>query len=81
MPATQVALAVEPLKVEALSREFRFGGRVLPDPGAHLPPDDVRRFYANQPKLRMLTNAAVKGPERIGSKLVWTFEQSVGHKG
>ena len=80
-PAVQGALGVEPVEVRALEREFRFGGRLLADPGAHMEPDEVRRFYARQPGLKMLTSAAVKGPEVVGDRLVFTFEQSVGAKG
>jgi PRTRC genetic system protein C len=80
-PAVQGALGVEPMAVRLVEREFRFGGRVLADPGAHMEPDEVRRFYSRQPGLKMLTTAAIKGPEVVGERLVFTFEQSVGAKG
>ncbi len=78
--AVQGALGIEPMLVQELEREFRFGGRILADPGAHMEPDDVRRLFARQPNLKMLTTATIKGPEMIGDKLVFTFEQSVGAK-
>jgi PRTRC genetic system protein C len=80
-PALQGTLGVEPMEVRVLEREFRFGGRLLADPGAHMEADEVRRFYSRQPGLKMLTTAAIKGPEVVGDRLVFTFEQSVGAKG
>jgi PRTRC genetic system protein C len=79
--AVQGALGVEPMQVQAMEREFRFGGRLLADPGIHMEPDQVRRFYSQQPGLKMLTTAAIKGPEIVGNRLVFTFEQAVGAKG
>lgn len=67
------------LKVEHTTREFKYNGQALQDPDPKLSTDAVKEFYANiYPDL---TNAAIEGPERVGSKMVFEFRRGVGTKG
>jgi len=45
--------------VTAVTRQFLYGGRVLPDPNPSMSPEEVKGFYAGvHPEL---LNAAVEG--------------------
>lgn len=67
------------MKVEQLTREFSYNGLTLADPGAQMSPEQVRDVYsAAYPEI---TSAAIEGPERKGTKLVYTFKRAVGTKG
>lgn len=60
-------------------RVFRYSGIELPDPGAHMSPDQIRNLYsATYPEL---TAAAVEGPTASGDRLVYEFRRAVGTKG
>ena len=67
------------LKVEPITREFRYSGRRLADPGPALTPDQVRDVYAAQ--YPELANAAIEGPELTAGKQVYSFTCSIGAKG
>lgn len=65
--------------VDVMERVFRFNGMTLPDPGAHIPLEQVKMFFAtNYPEL---TVAVIEGPVAQGKKLVYEFRQAVGTKG
>lgn len=67
------------LKIESLVRAFKYNGMELVDPGPALTPDAVKEFYANiYPEIN---NAAIEGPEHVGSKAVYEFRRAVGTKG
>lgn len=67
------------MAIEQAVRVFRFNGIELPDPGAHMSPDQVRDLYsANFPEL---ATAAVEGPSASGNRLVYEFRRAVGTKG
>jgi len=68
-----------PLEVKAPVREFRFGDKVLPDPGSHMTEKEVMKFYSGQ--YPELTNSNINGPEIKEDKTVFTFSKSVGVKG
>jgi len=67
------------MKIEQLVREFRYNGLVLPDPGVKHSPEQVRDIYAAA--YPEITTAAIEGPEKKGSKLVYTLKRAVGTKG
>ena len=60
-------------------REFKLGDLVLPDPGTHMTPQEVMKFYSGQ--YPELTNSNCSGPEIAEDKAVYTFSKSVGVKG
>lgn len=67
------------MAVQQAVRVFRFNGIELPDPGAHMSPDQVRDLYsANFPEL---ATAAVEGPTAVGGRLAYEFRRAVGTKG
>ena len=67
------------MKIETLTREFRYNGVLLPDPNPSLSVDQVRDFYATvHPDI---TTAALEGPEAINNKLVYRFSRAIGAKG
>ena len=67
------------LKIEPVTRSFRFNKRVLPDPNPKLSPVQVKDLYAAQhPEL---ASAAIEGPELKADKQVYTFVRQVGTKG
>lgn len=67
------------MKIETLTREFKYNGVVLLDPGAGMDPAAVRTFYAV--RYPELVNAVVEGPETKGGKMVYTFKKSAETKG
>ncbi|OQA10222.1 MAG: hypothetical protein BWY66_00239 [bacterium ADurb.Bin374] len=67
------------MTTERLRREFSFNGIRLPDPGAHLPVEEVRAIYATQ--YPDIATASISGPEVIAGKLRYTFERAIGSKG
>ena len=67
------------LKIEPVTRSFRFNKRVLPDPNPKLSPAQVKDLYAaHYPEL---ASAAIEGPELKADKQVYTFVRQVGTKG
>lgn len=67
------------MHIDKLTREFRYNGVVLADPGAMLSLTQVRDFYANvYPEI---TSADIEGPEQVGAKAIYTFRRAVGTKG
>ena len=67
------------LKIEPVTRSFKFNKRVLPDPNPKLSPAQVKDLYAaHYPEL---ASAATEGPELKADKQVYTFVRQVGTKG
>ena len=67
------------MDIQNLTREFRYNGVALPDPGPMLSLPQVRDFYANvYPEI---TSADIEGPEQLGGKVIFTFRRAVGTKG
>jgi PRTRC genetic system protein C len=67
------------MDIQTLTREFRYNGVVLPDPGQALSLTQVRDFYANvYPEI---TSADIEGPQQTGGKQIYTFRRAVGTKG
>jgi PRTRC genetic system protein C len=67
------------MDIQNLTREFRYNGVALPDPGQALSLPQVRDFYANvYPEI---TSADIEGPEQVGGKVIYTFRRAVGTKG
>lgn len=67
------------MDIQSLTREFRYNGVVLPDPGQMLSLPQVRDFYANvYPEI---TSADIEGPQQTGAKVIYTFRRAVGTKG
>jgi PRTRC genetic system protein C len=67
------------MDIQNLTREFRYNGVALPDPGQVLSLPQVRDFYANvYPEI---TSADIEGPEQVGGKVIYTFRRAVGTKG
>lgn len=67
------------MEIKNLTREFRYNGVALPDPGAQYTLEQVRDFYAAM--YPEITSAAIEGPENIGAKTIYTFRRAVGTKG
>lgn len=67
------------LKIEPVTRSFRFNKRVLPDPNPKLSPAQVKDLYATH--YPELASAAIEGPELKADKQVYTFVRHVGTKG
>lgn len=67
------------MEVTQATREFRYNGIPLQDPGAQYTIAQVREFYATlYPEI---INADIEGPENVGAKVVYTFRRAVGTKG
>lgn len=67
------------MEIQNLTREFRYNGVTLADPGALLSLEQVRDFYANvYPEI---TSADIEGPQQVGAKAIYTFRRAVGTKG
>nr|WP_314540055.1 PRTRC system protein C [uncultured Massilia sp.] len=67
------------MDIQKLTREFRYNGVALADPGQALSLPQVRDFYANvYPEI---TSADIEGPEQLGGKQIYTFRRAVGTKG
>lgn len=64
---------------QPLQRRFTFGVRNLPDPGAHLSPEDVKTLYAQH--FPELLTATIAGPEIKGGQAHYKFERAYGTKG
>ena len=65
--------------VTAVTRQFLYGGRALPDPNPSMSPEEVKGFYAGvHPEL---LNASIEGGEFDGATQTWRFERGVGTKG
>jgi PRTRC genetic system protein C len=67
------------ITVQVMKREFRFGGKRLPDPNPKLGPDGVRGFYGSQ--YPELVNAVLEGPVLEGGVQVYRFALRVGKNG
>lgn len=67
------------MDIQALTREFRYNGVLLPDPNNSFGLTQVRDFYATvYPEI---TSADIEGPEQVGAKAIYTFRRAVGTKG
>lgn len=67
------------MKVQELTREFKYNSVKLADPSPAFTLQQVRDFYANiYPEI---INADIEGPEQVGDKHVYTFRRAVGTKG
>lgn len=67
------------MEIAALTREFRYNGVALLDPGTQHSLEQVREFYAAlYPEI---TSASIEGPESVGAKMIYTFRRAVGTKG
>lgn len=72
------------LQIEKLKREFNFKDKdgkekKLPDPGAHLTPEEVIKYYAgNYPQL---TTAKLEGPKVKDDVQVFSITSQTGSKG
>lgn len=67
------------MEVTKATREFKYNGVALQDPGSQYTLEQVREFYATlYPEI---VNAAIEGPEVVGSKTVYEFRRAVGTKG
>lgn len=67
------------ITIAAIKRAFKYNGVNLPDPGAAMPPKEVKSFYAMQ--FPELTNATIDGPTEVGGALSYQFVRAVGSKG
>ena len=67
------------LALVKIKREFEYNGAKLPDPGADMPPDQVRAIYAAA--YPELTTAVVEGPEHVGDTMKYRFKKAVDSKG
>lgn len=67
------------VKVQALTRVFKYNGITLPDPGNAMTPEEVRDLYSAT--YAELATAAIEGPESKGNQLVFLFRKAVGTKG
>lgn len=67
------------MDIQNLTREFRYNGVALADPGALLSLEQVRDFYASvYPEI---ISADIEGPQQVGAKVIYTFRRAVGTKG
>ena len=67
------------MQTKPVTRSFKVGNRVLPDPNPNLTPEAVKDLYAAQ--YPELASAAVEGPELRNGQQVYTFPRQVGTKG
>lgn len=67
------------MQTKPVTRGFKVGNRVLPDPNPSLSPAQVKDLYATQ--YPELASAAVEGPELRNGQQVYTFPRQVGTKG
>jgi PRTRC genetic system protein C len=67
------------LTVQVMRREFRLGGKKLPDPNPKLEPEGVRGVYA--PQFPEIVNAVIEGPVLEAGVRVYRFATRVGKNG
>ena len=67
------------MQTKPVTRAFKVGNRVLPDPNPNLTPEAVKDLYAAQ--YPELASAAVEGPELRNGQQVYTLARQVGTKG
>ena len=67
------------MQTKLVTRSFKVGNRVLPDPNPALSPAQVKDLYAAQ--YPELASAAVEGPELRNGQQVYSFPRQVGTKG
>jgi PRTRC genetic system protein C len=67
------------MKAEAISREFKYGSVVLPDPDPAMTAEQVKNHYSTA--YPELTTATVGGEKYSGSKRVVEFKANLGTKG
>lgn len=67
------------MHTKPVTRSFKIGNRLLPDPNPALSPAQVKDLYAAQ--YPELASAAVEGPELRDGQRVYTFPRQVGTKG
>lgn len=67
------------MRTKPVTRAFKIGNRLLPDPNPTLSPAQVKDLYAAQ--YPELASAAVEGPELRDGQQVYTFPRQVGTKG
>ena len=67
------------MEVSQSTRQFKYNGVALQDPGPAFTLEQVREFYSTlYPEI---INAAIEGPTISGSKTVYEFRRAVGTKG
>lgn len=67
------------MEVSQSTRQFKYNGVVLQDPGPAYSLEQVREFYSTlYPEI---INAAIEGPTIAGAKTVYEFRRAVGTKG
>jgi PRTRC genetic system protein C len=67
------------MEVTKGTREFKYNGVALADPGPQYSLEQVREVYAAiYPEI---VNADIEGPTVVGSKTVYEFRRAVGTKG
>lgn len=67
------------MKIESLTREFKYNGVKLADPNPAFTITQVRDFFATvYPEI---ISADIEGPEQIGAKAIYSFRRAVGTKG
>ena len=67
------------MEVSQSTRQFKYNGVALQDPGPGFSLEQVREFYATlYPEI---ISAAIEGPTISGSKTVYEFRRAVGTKG
>ena len=67
------------LKVEQLTRQFKYQGLTLPDPGPGVSAEAVKTLYSNT--YPELANASIDGPKMKGSTMLYEFVRAVRDKG
>jgi len=58
--------------LKEVERVFKFGGRILPDPGRHMSPEEVMDLYSRQ--YPSLTKGEIGGPYYQNEKEEWKLE-------
>lgn len=67
------------MEISQSTRQFKYNGVVLQDPGPAYSLEQVREFYSTlYPEI---INAAIEGPTIAGAKTVYEFRRAVGTKG
>lgn len=67
------------MAVKTLTRVFKLGDQVLPDPNPQMSEKQVMEFYANQ--YSELTNGSISTPEYEDDKVIFKFKTVAGSKG
>ncbi len=67
------------MKVQTLTRVFKYNGLTLPDPSSNMTPEEVRDLYSAT--YAELATASIDAPETKGNQLIYSFRKAVGTKG